>query len=163
MRWPGSALLGGRDDHGDDMNNMTWQEARDIVIARQKNPRWNYLCSDECPEHVIRRVQVLKIAGAPALEIPPVQSERTVISTSNGGIQAVPTQDAMQLNKEIRECPHYNKISNCGCGRARCMIGKGGEIDLQTNNGTSLVSFWDCAACLRPGVEIYEKYKHKVL
>lgn len=92
-----------------------------------------------------------------------IHSERTVISTGNGGMQTVPAQDAIQLNKEIRECPNYNKISNCGCGRARCMIGKGGEIDKTTNDGTSLVSFWDCAACLRPGVEIYEKYKYKVL
>jgi hypothetical protein len=92
-----------------------------------------------------------------------VQSEKTVISTGNGGIQAVPTQDAMQLNKEIRECPHYNKISNCGCGRARCMIGKGGEIDKATNDGTSLVSFWDCAACLRPNMEIYTQNAYKKL
>jgi hypothetical protein len=90
-----------------------------------------------------------------------VQSERTVISTGNGGMQAVPAEDAIKLNKEISECPNFNKVSNCGCGRSRCIAGKGGEIDISTNDGTSLVSFWDCAACLRPHMEIYTKNAYK--
>lgn len=134
---------------------MTWQEATQIVIARQNNPRWEYLTSDACPEHVLRRDQVLKLAGH--------FTEKVAISTGNGGLTTIPASESIQINKEIKECLHHIKDSGCGCGRARCKIGRFGEIDTRTNDGTTLVSFWDCSHCLRPDVELYAQNIYKKL
>jgi hypothetical protein len=147
-------------------------EHLEIVIERSRNgqkfghEQYRLLVDKSHPDHEIWRRRITEMATGEIQSEPSVisvQSEKTVISTGNGGIQAIPTQDAIQLNKEIRECPHYNKVSNCGCGRARCMAGKGGEIDKITNDGTSLVSFWDCSACLRPHMEIYTKNAYNKL
>jgi hypothetical protein len=67
----------------------------------------------------------------------------------------IPSSESMKLLNEIRACPHHHNDPPCGCGGARCRISKMGKLD--SVHGGSMVNFWDCAACLRPGNEMYSK------
>ena len=94
-------------------------------------------------------------------------TDKTVLSTGNGSVATIPVAETIVITQEMNACPHYLKSSNCGCGRSLCKIGKG-EMTIAPEQVTDgvftdsvghkyiyLVSFWDCAHCLRPDVQLY--------
>lgn len=132
---------------------MGWREDTSAVVARTKNDYFWVLTSNDHPDHKIWRSRMTeKVTGVPAQV--PVQSEKTVISTGNGGMALIPLAESLQLNKEMRECPHYEKRGCHTCGKAFCKAGKG-EPGQVMNVKYSLVTTWDCYHCLRPDVELY--------
>ena len=133
---------------------MSWQESLEDYVSRTGVERYRWLCSEDNPNamdrEAYRRFVVEQATGTESS----VQSERTVISTGNGGMVTIPLEESLRLNKEMRECPHYEKRGCNTCGKAFCKIGKG-EPGERMNSQYGLVSTWDCYHCLRPDVELY--------
>ncbi len=145
---------------------MKWTEAIEIFIDRI-NPnklenggdRIRELCSDKNINIVQRdgyRRKIVQFIGE-TLELPEVQQSKiqqnVAIARQDGSILVIPIKLSMQINDEIYKCPQYTKDSGCGCGLSRCNLGKG-KIDTVKNDGTGLVSWIECAKCLRPSDEI---------
>jgi hypothetical protein len=110
------------------------------------------------------RVIELSIAGRGVAEkvivdenIKPNIIKNIPISNGAGGFEKIPLQESVRINKLINECQYRHKNPPCGCGGARCSVGKG-RPDPPNN---SIVTFWDCAACIAPDVEMYSKHAYK--
>jgi hypothetical protein len=138
-------------------------EHLEIVIERSRNgqkfghEQYRLLVDKSHPDHEIWRRRITEMATGEIQPDPPVisvKSERIVISTGNGGMVTIPLEESLRLNKEMRECPHYEKRGCNTCGKAFCKIGKG-ESGERMNSQYGLVSTWDCYHCLRPDVELY--------
>jgi hypothetical protein len=136
-----------------------WKEALEIHIRRTKHEQWRVLTDDNYPNHKIYRKKVL--AKANNLPSPRSEYEKVVISTGNGNMTAISKEESIKLIKEINLCVFFVRHSGCGCNRARCSAGKQGELDTAKNDGSSLVSFFDCATCLRPDIKLYSDNAYK--
>jgi hypothetical protein len=134
-------------------NQLTWQEAVANLIATRNNHRMADLTDDTHPDHDYWRRRAVEIVTGK-----PIQASKTAISTGNGGITTIPSSEVIQLTKEMNLCPSYQKESNCGCGLARCLAGKG-KPDI---NETGLVNNWDCFHCLRPDNPLYAQHAYKL-
>jgi hypothetical protein len=78
------------------------------------------------------------------------QEQSVVISGHSGSLHKLPLSESIRITNEMKSCIYYEKDSNCGCGKSRCKAGLQGSIDTRSNDGSSLVTFLDCAVCLNP-------------
>ena len=139
---------------------MNYIEALDIL---ENPPNLIRLCNHSDPE--VREAWQLKvIRKAKGEDVQSVLPQNIVaISTGNGSITTIPASESIQLINEINSCPYHIRNSGCPCGKARCTAGKQGEPDSIKNDGSTLVSFFDCGHCLRPDNRLYAENAYKKL
>lgn len=159
---------------------MTWQKDLEIAIQRTKHDPLRFKCSDENPnvrEREFFRTNVGMIAAGlpipqpkmvpipdrknPERIVSPQPEQHVTISVGSGAVTRIPLAESIAITAERKSCPHFVAVSGCGCNRSRCMAGREGEIDKVKDDGSTLVSFWDCAACLRPDNQTYQERKYK--
>ena len=136
-----------------------WKEALEVIISKTKHEGYRALTADDYPNHKMYRKKIIEKAN----NLPPSPAEysKVVISTGNGNMTAISKEESIKLIKEINLCVFFTRHSGCGCNRARCSAGKQGELDTAKNDGSSLVSFFDCATCLRPDIKLYSDNAYK--
>lgn len=151
------------------MKEYTWEECVEILIEKSRgsgkygHDHYRKLTHESHPQYLMWREHVQSKVTGIKKEIIVSETKvnnRVVISTGGGGITTIPTAESIQLTKEMNACHYYERNSGCGCGRARCKIGKG-EPDMVKNDGSGLISTWDCFHCLRPDVELYAIHAYK--
>lgn len=78
-------------------------------------------------------VEWIRIPSAwkPGMEGPP----------RSDGESTIPVEESISLTKRMKECKNWRKCQNAGCGKSRCLAGRGDQ--------QGIVTYRDCFACLR--------------
>jgi hypothetical protein len=129
---------------------MNWEEALQSVVSQTKVKRYEFLCSEEHKEYAWWREEMIRMANGEHVKPNISTSSNVVVKGRGTSMYVVPSSEGSMLMSEMKACPNYLKDSGCGCGMSRCKAGRKGRPDDKRNDGTTLVSVWDCWHCLRP-------------
>lgn len=128
----------------------------DICLRTEKFCEWAKLENDVYKRHICnsssrsRENEIIIHATSNQAQV--IQNQSTPIIGQGGSLHKIPLALSLEITKEMKECPHFVKCST-GCGLPTCKAGRKGSVDLSKNDGSTLVTFLDCATCLRPDNE----------